>query len=93
MLLQEDRFKRAFLCAGPSTVAAAGTEAVELCLCFAGKADAGFAPTDELWLSLESEADFAEGASLAGKANLACLLGRVAAALLRTPAAGSVPSC
>lgn len=54
-LLLEERFKRAFFGAGPFTVAAAVTEAVELRFnCFAGKAEAG---TAELWLSLDKEAD------------------------------------
>lgn len=56
-LLLEERFKRAFFGAGPSPVAAAGTEAVELRFCCAGKAEAGLAPADELWLSLDNEAD------------------------------------
>ena len=58
MLLLEECFKRAFFGAGPSTVAAAGHKAAELRFsCFAGKAEAGLAPTDELWLSLDNEAD------------------------------------
>ena len=57
-LLLDGRFKRAFFGAGPSTVAAAGNEAVELrFICFAGEAEAGLAPTGDLWLSLDNEAD------------------------------------
>ena len=71
MLPLEERLRRAFFGAGPSTVAAAGHKAAELRFsCFTGKAEAGLAPTDEVWLSLDSEADsaclalrcFAEGA-------------------------------
>lgn len=86
MLLLDERFKRAFFRAGPST----GSAAAQLRFWLACIAEADLASSDELWLSR----DFTDWACLelkyvAGKACLVCMVGGCAAASGSASAAGS----
>lgn len=86
MLLLEERFKRAFFGAGPSS----GRAEVLLRFWLACIAEADLASSDELWLSRDlTDWVCVERKYVAGKACLVCTVGACAAASGTTGAAGS----